>query len=571
VLQLRDYQREALDAVLAAARRGVRRQLVVLPTGAGKTVVAAALARQATGRVLFLCHRDELVQQAVEKFGFLWPADAIGVVKAARDETDRRIVVASVQTLQQPHRLARLDPAGFSLAIIDEAHHAPSRTYRAILAALGFWPAPPPGKLLVGITATPQRADGVGLGHVFDTVAYRRSIHDLVRAGYLADVRGVRVATQVDLAHVRRRHGDFELQDLSLAVDTPARNALVVDAYRRYGENRKAVVFTVDVAHAQHMAEAFRAAGYAADWVAGALPAAARQARLAAFRAGAIQVLANAQVLLEGYDDPSIEAVIMARPTRSQAWFIQAVGRGLRPYPGKVDCLVLDVADTGHDLVTLDQLAAAGALPDAARRTAPGETPATDESAAEPVAPLRLVGAVPLDLLARSQFVWRREGRRLVLEAGPGREIWCDALPDGGDRWTVTLRGRGTETPLTDQPLTLAYAQGVAEDWVRAHKLEGYAARDAAWRQRPPTPKQVALLHQLGVAVPDGATRADATALIRDTLRRRALEDPAAPWRQEPASARQVAWMRARGLTVPPGFTKGDFADLLARLKRRAR
>lgn len=569
MLKLRDYQEEAVAAVIEAARRGVRRQLVVLPTGAGKTVFAAALSRYASGRVLFLCHSTELVQQAVDKFGYLWPATDVGVVKAERDEHDRRIIVASIQTLQHTRRVDRIRPDSFSLVIVDESHHAAAASWQHVLTRLGFLPDPPAGRLLVGITATPMRGDGVGLGRVFDAITYRRSIQDLVRAGYLADVRGVRVLTQVDLTGVRRSAGDFQLRDLSMAVDTPARNRVVVEAYQRHGEGRKAMAFTVDISHARHLAEAFGAAGYRADWVSGELPDAERADRLRRFRDGDLDLITNAQLLIEGYDDPSVACLLMTRPTRSKALFIQMVGRGLRVYPGKADCLVLDVTDSGHDLVTLSTLAGDGELVvRTARPTAPGAERAVPAEEA-PEAPVALAGTAPLDLLARSQFVWRTGRGRMILEAGPGQEIVCDQ--EDGDRWTVLLVGRGVREALADQPLPLAYAQGVAEDWVRAQNLEGYAARDAAWRKRPPSERQRALLAQLGAHTRSDLTREGAQDLIRETLRRRTLEDPQAPWRQDPASAKQIAWMEDHGLPVPEGFTKGDFQALLERRKRGRR
>lgn len=569
VLKLRDYQEEAVAAVIQAARRGTRRQLVVLPTGAGKTVFAAALSRRASGRVLFLCHTTELVQQAVEKFGYLWPANELGVVQATRDEHDRRVVVASIQTLQHTRRLDRLRPDSFSLVIVDESQHAPSASWQQVLTRLGFLPEPQAGRLLVGITATPMRGDGVGLGRVFDAITYRRSIQDLVRAGYLADVRGVRVVTQVDLTGVRRSAGDFQLRELSQAVDTPRRNQLVVEAYQEHGEGRKAMAFTVDILHARHLAAAFQQAGYRADWVSGELPVAERADRLRRFREGELDLMANAQLLIEGYDDPSVACLLMTRPTRSKALFIQMVGRGLRVYPGKTDCLVLDVTDSGHDLISLATLAGDGELVvREERRTAPGpeRQPADTEV---PDVPISVAGTVPLDLLARSQFVWRTSRTRMVLEAGPGQEIVC--VQDNGDRWTVTLVGKGVREALSDQPLPLAYAQGVAEDWVRAQNLEGYAARDAAWRSRPVTDRQRELLAQLGAGVRSDLTRAEAKDLIRETLQRRALEDPHAPWRQDPASEKQIAWMERHGYTIPAGFTKGDFHDLMDRLKHGRR
>ena len=468
MLALRDYQREAIGAIIRQATAGVRRQLVHLPTGAGKTLVAAALSEKANGRVLMLVHRDELVQQSVEKVGFVWPEEQIGVVKAGRDEHDRRVVVASVQTLAHEERLARLDASSFTLVIADEAHHATSPSHRRVLEGLGVLPETAPGRLLLGITATPERADGVGLGRVFQEIVYRKSILELIEAGYLADVKAVRVETHLDLRRVRVSAGDFNAKDLSLAVDTENRNRLIVEAYERYGEGRKAVAFTVDIAHAQHVAEAFRARGHRADWVAGELPTAERKRRLAAFRDGETTILSNALLLTEGYDEPSIGCVIMARLTRSATLFTQAVGRGLRTYPGKDDCVVLDLADSCQDLCSLASLEGLGDR--RMRPRGPGhgdpEAPRTprDEQPDDHLAEAKLV-ATPLDLLAQSAFRWHVEGkRRMRLEAGPGQDVFL--LRDDTGLWRVTLRAKGEEQDLAARGLPLGYAQGVAEDYV---------------------------------------------------------------------------------------------------------
>lgn len=567
MLSLRDYQREAVEAIVSDARKGVRRQLVALPTGAGKTILVTALSQQAHGRVLMLVHRDELVQQSVEKFGYVWPEEQVGVVKAERDEHDRQVVVGSIQTLQHRSRRERVRAHEFSLVIVDECHHAVSPSYRDTLEGLGFLPDPGAGRLLLGITATPMRGDGVGLGSVFEKIVYRRSIADLVRAGYLADVRGVRVSTKIDLSHVRLRHGDFQAKDLSLAVDTPRRNELIVDAYRKHGERRKAVVFTVDVAHAQHLAQAFRDGGFRADWVSGDLPLDERRERLRRFRSGEVEVLAACQLLIEGWDEPSVGCVVMARPTRSTGLYIQQVGRGLRPYPGKDYCVVIDVTDNAHDICALGSLGGEEFVSREPRRTVPaGEPVARDEPDETPATE---VVVTPLDLLSRSKFKWRVERHRMVLEAGPGQDVVLDER--GDDRWSVTLRAGQTRQPLSDQLLPITYAQGVAEDFVRENGLEGFASRDARWRTRPASEKQLSLLAKLGVAASAGLTREDAQALIRDTLRRRALEDPDAAWRAHPASDAQLAWMKSHGFQVPDGFTKGDFSNLMERLKRRCR
>ena len=208
-LRLRDYQSDAVNAVVTAVRDGKRRQLIVLPTGAGKTLVAAALSQRTKGRTLFLCHRDELVRQALEKFRIVWPDADIGVVKGPQNEPDRRIVIASVQSLQTARRRAAVFATPPTLIIADEAHHAPSPSWRTVLEAAGVWPNPEPQRLLVGVTATPFRGDKIGLGHVFEETVFRRGIADLIRAGYLANIRAVRVASRVDLSRVHMAQADL--------------------------------------------------------------------------------------------------------------------------------------------------------------------------------------------------------------------------------------------------------------------------------------------------------------------------------------------------------------------------
>ena len=572
MLSLRDYQQEAVEAVIAEARNGVRRQLVVLPTGAGKTIVAAGLSARSHGRILMLVNRDELVQQSVEKLGYVWPEQDIGVVKAERDEHDRHVVVASVQTLQHPKRRERLDAKSFSLVIADEAHHSPAPGWVSTLEALGVLPNPEPGRLLLGITATPMRADGIGLKAVFEKVVYRRSIADLVRAGYLADVRGIRVRTRVDLSRVHISHGDFQTKQLSLAVDTPRRNDMIVETYLKHGERRRAVAFTVDVAHAQHLAEAFRAFGVRADWISGELPLDERRERLRKLREGEIDVLANCQILTEGWDEPSVSCLIMARPTKSTGLYIQQVGRGLRPYPGKDYCLVIDVSDNAHDICALGTLEGEGlGLGD--RRRIVGDDLPIGEPREEPdeIDSDVQITVAPLDLLARSKFRWRIERHRMVLDAGPGIEIILEQVD--AELWNIIMRQGRQLQALSERPLPVSYAQGVAEDYVRENQLENFASRDAAWLRRPISDAQRDLLkREFDINAPAHMTRGEAQEIIREEFKHKNLTDPNAPWRKDPASPKQIAWMEARGYRVPEGFTKGDFSDMMERLKRgRAR
>ncbi len=559
MLALRPYQESAVTAVLTAS---TRRPLLVLPTGAGKTVVATALSQRVAGRTVFLVHREELVQQAVARMHAVWPEGQVGIVRGRQDEWDRPVVVASVQTLQLPRRVAPLAAHPPTLVIVDEAHHTPSPAYTRVLTALGFLPDPPPGRTLLGITATPERGDQVSLRQVFERIVYRQSVGDLIRLGYLVPVRGLQVHSRIDLSHVRTRAGDYDLKALSIAVDTPERNALVVEAWQGHAAGRPTVVFAVDVAHAQNLAAAFREAGIAADWVAGRLPDRERAARLQALRTGRTLVLANAMLLTEGWDEPCVSTVVLARPTQSRPLYIQMVGRGLRLHPDKQDCVVLDVADNRHDLITLATLGGDLGLTPPQRTAArlPGPPMGPEETPELPTVTDFVV--TPRDLLARSVFAWRHRGAWLTLDAGPGRRI--DLVP-GDAGYTVRLSQSTGRTDLHPVPLDLADAQSLAEDWVRQHGGARYAARDAVWRTQPVTPKQRALAERLGAALPDGLTRGDAQVLLDEALAQARLHDPDAPWRADPASPKQRAWLTAHHIPIPPDCTKGEAADLMAR------
>ncbi len=358
-VQLRPYQREAIERVVAARRDGVRRQLVCLPTGAGKTVIFAELARMARRPVLVLAHRRELVEQARAKLARALGDASVVAVEQGGDvaDGDARVVVASIRSLHEA-RLARLmRQQAFGLIVYDECHHATAPANREVLASLGAFDDGWTGTLL-GVTATPVRADGVGLDEVFEQIVYHRSIGQMVADGYLVPLRGYRIATAADLVSVTSGGGDFAIDELAEAVDVTERNALVARSVQELARDRRTIVFCVTVSHALHLARALNAVGVRTDTVHGEMPMERRSQVLADFAAERIDAVTNVGVLTEGFDDPGVSCVAMARPTRSDALYAQCVGRGTRLAPGKRDCLVLDFVDLSQlSLVTLPTLA----------------------------------------------------------------------------------------------------------------------------------------------------------------------------------------------------------------------
>lgn len=343
---LRPYQQEAIDAVLTARRAGCRRMVVCLPTGSGKTVVFAQLARMARKQVLVLAHREELLAQARDKLqAALGGAAQVAIEQGAlRAPADARILVCSIRSLHEQRLLRVIQGRDIGLVLYDECHHAVADDNRRVLRQLGCFDRDWQGTLL-GFTATTQRADGIPLGDVFDRIVYHKGLSEMIEAGWLAPLRGYRVATAADLRSVTAGASDFRDDELAEAVDIEDRNALVARSIQELARDRRTVAFCVTVRHAYHLAEALRILGVRAGVVHGELPADKRAEVLRLFREEQIQVLANVGVLTEGFDDPGVSCIAMARPTRSDGLYAQCVGRGTRLHPGKKDCLVLDFVD----------------------------------------------------------------------------------------------------------------------------------------------------------------------------------------------------------------------------------
>jgi superfamily II DNA or RNA helicase len=334
-LRLRPYQEDAQKAILEARKRGFRAQLVSLATGLGKSVVIATLPEllelRPTDVTLVVAHRDELIQQLVEKLKAQNPDAVVGVEKAEDYASDDcTIVVATVQTLTGPRLTRFVTKFGrrIALFVIDEAHHAAAPTYRAILDKIVL---KRPDALVIGFTATPHRGDGVRLTEIFPDIVYQMDARAAIDAGYLVPVRSYAINTLTDLDAVASRAGDFVLGQLADAVDTEERNLAVLEAYQTLVPGKKTLVFTASVEHAKNVATLFKEAGIRAAFASGDTPTAERERIVAGFRGNDVDVLVNCGLYLEGFDVPAIEVIINARPTKSTTLYTQVTGRGLRP------------------------------------------------------------------------------------------------------------------------------------------------------------------------------------------------------------------------------------------------
>ena len=336
-MQLRGYQQQAIDDLRNAYRAGCCAPLLCLPTGGGKTIIFSAVAQSAVGRgrqVLILVHRRELLHQASRKLTDIGLDH--GLIAAGIPTSRQSVQVASVQTLVR--RLSRMDWQP-SLIIIDEAHHASAGSWAAILYK---WPE----AFRLGVTATPCRLSGAGLGTAFDHLVLGPSVADLTDWGFLSPARIYAPPVVADLTGLRRRAGDYAADQAATAMDRPTVTGDAIAHYQRLAPGQRAIAFCCSIDHATHVAASFNAAGIPAATLLGNTPD--RDAVVAAFDAGSVQILVTVDVVSEGFDIPAASCAILLRPTQSLGLYLQQVGRVLRPAPGKDHALVLDHVGNVH-------------------------------------------------------------------------------------------------------------------------------------------------------------------------------------------------------------------------------
>lgn len=331
-MTLRPYQNQLANDIRGAFGSGANRPLAVSPTGSGKTVLFSYITSQVLkrgSRVIIVAHRREILDQisaTLKRVGV-----PHGFIQAGKSASIQPAMVASIQTLAR-----RLDtvPAP-DLVIIDEAHHSVSKSYVQMFAA---WPT----AKFIGVTATPERLDGKGLGAMFDRMVMGPSVQWLIDNGFLAQPVYYAPREVVDLSQVHTVAGDFDRSEAEEIVDTPRITGDAVTHYVRFCNRQRAVAFCISVAHAQHVADTFNSCGIPSASIDGTLDPEVRKQRVEDLTAGKILVLTSCELISEGFDLPAVNAAILLRPTHSLSMHLQQVGRALRPYPGKTNAIILD-------------------------------------------------------------------------------------------------------------------------------------------------------------------------------------------------------------------------------------
>lgn len=495
-MDLRPYQTEALELIeKARIVDGHKRQLVVLPTGTGKTVIFSRLMTTHTGRRLCLVHRDELVRQTVNKL-----RDAgirhVGVIKAQQDDSDADVCVASVQTLSRDKRLLRYTDHGYAdLIVVDEAHHAPAPSYRRIINT-----ALHRSGLLVGVTATPDRktsesfTDQTGRTHasltagmktVFDSLVYYRSLVDMVAEGWLTDIVPATAETDIRLSDCKIVGSDFSADDLGEQFNTTDAYRDILKAWLPY-RDRPTIMFLPTVVTSLTMSHTLQAAGIKSAHIDGNTPSDERQTVYRQLRDGELQAITNCMVLTEGFDEPSVSCVVVARPTKSRALYAQMIGRGTRLYPGKRDCVVITAVSHDLDLspVTLQKF-----LDDEGWEN--GDSLVTrkkkilEQKDQRETAAVKAAFSFVQALQTRPEtgtLLWSKRGTEWVLK-GATVEV---KLTPVGDHWI---------TDSNREPMSLSAAVAEAEHHFRdiAGSEITLVNPNAKWRGKPPSYKQASL------------------------------------------------------------------------------
>lgn len=489
-MELRPYQQEAKDAIFEQWDSGVKKTLLVLPTGCGKTIVFAKVTEDCVrkgNRVLILAHRGELLEQAADK---IQKSTGLGCAVEKAEQSCRgswfRIVVGSVQTLMNSKRLSQFSENYFDTIIIDEAHHCISDSYQRVLKHF-------PDANVLGVTATPDRGDMRNLGQYFESLAYEYTLPKAIKEGYLSPIKALTIPLKIDMSGVGVQAGDFKVGDISTALDPYLES--IAQEMEKYCRDKKTVVFLPLVKTSQKFRDLLNEHGFQAAEVNGSSDDRARI--LKDFEDGRYNVLCNSMLLTEGWDCPSVDCIVVLRPTKVRSLYCQMVGRGTRLSPGKDHLLLLDFLwhTERHELCH------------------------------------------PASLICESEEVAQKMTENLEKEAGCPVDI--EEAEKTASEDVVAQREEALAKQLSEMkrrkkklvdPLQFEMS-------IQAEDLSGYVP-SFGWEMAPPSDKQKNTLEKLGI-LPDQIENAGKAAKILDRLDKRRQEGLTTP--------KQIRFLEGRG------------------------
>lgn len=558
MIEIRPYQRLAIDSFRQSP---LQRKLLVMSTGLGKTLTGLLLAKEMNTKTLWLAHTQELVDQPYRAAQTAWPEAQRGIVRAEHNQYMRDLVFASIQSAQQPKRIEQLAGAGFGLIVIDEAHHALSPGYKALLGALGCFSAG--GPQLLGLTATPERTDNAPLEEVFEAVVFQMGITSAIEQGYLVPPVVVTRPINVDLDSITISRGDYGQKQLDIALMKAGIVQEICNGYEQHCIGRKTIAFVISVDQAEQVASELRRRGYRFMAVSGETEKEERKRILQRLKSGDLDGVVNCMVLTEGFDEPSVSAIILGRPTQSKPLTIQKVGRGLRLFPGKTDCLVVDMVGISKRHSMVQAAVLFGAEQEEKPPPREGFNPITqpeDYWRERMRTQIEGVGGAP-----RSALRWvPGDAGAWLLDAGVYGAVRM--LPASSDMWNVDAVGitigAHKRLQLSDSVVSMDTAQAIAEDYVRRVNAVNKAASDAAWRNRMASDAEIKKLRLAGKEVSRGLKKGTAADLQLQTRAVQAVT---------PATSKQLYYLRLHGIKFEPGLTKKEAQGLIVKSTFRKR
>lgn len=575
-MEIRPYQTKCLDAMEAAAKNGVTRQLVVMATGLGKTVVIGKfLERMGFPNTYGMMHRTELIGQARDRFHAINPKIKIGFEKAElhADYTTDRIVLATVQSVGhiEGKRLSVTPKDWPKIVWVDETHHAPAEGYLAVLDHFGLrGDSPRRDVISIGTTATPDRLDELGYDQLFDDVVFRYGLRDGIKDGWLSDIKAWKVQSGVDLSMLASRKGDFLERELDEVMNTGQHNKLAVEVWAQHCRGRRSLLFCVTKDHAKKVCNALEAAGGKAAVVVAETDPNVREDAIKALRDGKLEAIVNCGVFTEGFDLPEIDCIHILRPTKSRALYVQMIGRGTRRAPGKPYMELFDHTGQGHDICSVGQIFG---LPDSWElqgNMVEQETEALEEAVSDlglSIGGLKGISDLQEKLRSREKRMELIKGSLTAADL-PSKLLWVRPSPLQ-DRYVISWRN---ETREEVDKMKLEY-QFAATEAMDPKNLYGISERIEVWKNELGK-FEGRIFRYLNGQSQEHSMGTDASLaklvgrleswIVEKRAHKAKLMKKSAKWGKEPASDPQVAVLRRKG--IPSGFLEGGITKREASL-----